>query len=69
VAAKPTPVPPLFGVSLASWFRDIGYQNVRDDTNYYFCKGAKEIQAFDRDMRAMSACWSTTTFFTYRKTG
>jgi len=55
--------------TLASWFRDIGYQNVRDDTNYYFCKGAKEIQAFDRDMRAMSACWSTTTFFTYRKTG
>ena len=37
--------------TLASWFRDIGYQNVRDDTNYYFCKGAKEIQAFDRDMR------------------
>jgi hypothetical protein len=37
--------------TLASWFRDIGYQGVRDDTNYYFCKGRKEIEAFDRDIR------------------
>jgi hypothetical protein len=24
---------------------------VRDDTNLYFCKGRKEIEALDRDMR------------------
>jgi hypothetical protein len=35
----------------AKWFRDIGYRDVRDDTNMYFCKGRKEIEAFDRDMR------------------
>jgi hypothetical protein len=37
--------------TLASWFRQIGYQSIRDNTNYYFCKGPKEIQEFDRDMR------------------
>jgi hypothetical protein len=37
--------------TLASWFRHIGYESIRDNTNYYFCKGAKEIQDFDRDMR------------------
>ena len=29
----------------------IGYRDVRDDTNLYFCKGRKEIEAFDREMR------------------
>jgi hypothetical protein len=37
--------------TLAGWFRHIGYQSIHDDTNYYFCKGAKEIQECDRDMR------------------
>jgi hypothetical protein len=37
--------------TLASWFKDIGYQRVRDDTNYYFCKGRKEIDAFDKEIR------------------
>jgi len=37
--------------TLAGWLRDIAYQGVRDDTNYYFCKGRKEVEAFDRDMR------------------
>lgn len=37
--------------TLASWLRDIGYQGVRDDTNYYISKGRKEIEAFDRDIR------------------
>jgi hypothetical protein len=36
---------------VANWFRQIGYRDVRDDTNLYFCKGRKEIEAFDRDMR------------------
>jgi hypothetical protein len=36
---------------VAKWFRDIGYRDVRDDTNYYFCKGRKEIEAIDRDIR------------------
>ena len=35
----------------ANWFRQIGYREVRDDTNRYFCKGRKEVEAFDRDMR------------------
>ena len=30
---------------------EIGYKDVRDDSNFYFCKGRKEIEAFDRDMR------------------
>jgi hypothetical protein len=36
---------------VAKWFREIGYKDVRDDSNFYFCKGRKEIEAFDRDMR------------------
>ena len=36
---------------LAKWFRGIGYRDVRDDSNLYFCKGRKEIAAIDRDMR------------------
>jgi hypothetical protein len=35
---------------VGKWFR-IGYREVRDDANNYFCKGRKEIEAFDRDMR------------------
>jgi hypothetical protein len=37
--------------AIVSWLRDIGYQAVRDDTNYYFCKGRKEIEAFDKEVR------------------
>jgi len=37
--------------TLAGWFRHIGYQGVRDNTNYYFCKGKKEIEDCDRDIR------------------
>jgi hypothetical protein len=37
--------------TLASWLRAVGYQGVRDDTNYYFCKGRKEIEAFTRDIQ------------------
>ena len=37
--------------NIAHWLRAAGYEAVHDDTNYYFCKGRKEIQAFDRDLR------------------
>ena len=36
---------------VADWFRKIGYRDVRNDTNLYFCKGRKEIEALDREMR------------------
>jgi hypothetical protein len=36
--------------TLASWLRVVGYQSVRDNTNYYFCKGRKEIDAVIRDI-------------------
>jgi hypothetical protein len=36
--------------TLASWLRAVGYQDIRDDTNYYFCKGRKEIEAVNRDI-------------------
>ena len=38
-------------VTSPSWFRKIGYREVRNDTNLYFCKGRKEIEALARDMR------------------
>ena len=36
---------------VGKWLRQIGYRDVRDDSNFYFCKGRKEIEAFDRDIR------------------
>ena len=37
---------------VAKWFRQIGYAGVRDDSNIFVSKGRKEIEAFDRDIRA-----------------
>ncbi len=36
---------------VAGWLRKIGYTSVRDDSNWYFNKGRKEIEAFARDTR------------------
>jgi hypothetical protein len=36
---------------VTDWFRKIGYREVGNDTNLYFCKGRKEIEALARDMR------------------
>ena len=36
---------------VANWFRKLGYREVRNDSNLYFCKGRKEIEAVDRDMQ------------------
>jgi hypothetical protein len=37
--------------TMANWLRAVGYQGVRDDTNYYFCKGEKEIEAVAQDIQ------------------
>jgi hypothetical protein len=37
--------------TIANWLRAVGYQAVRDDTNYYFCKGRKEVDGFNRDVQ------------------
>ena len=37
---------------VSKWFRQIGYAGVREDSNIFVSKGRKEIEAFDRDVRA-----------------
>lgn len=37
--------------TLASWFNDIGYTSVRNETNFYFCKGKKEVDAAGNAVR------------------
>lgn len=39
------------GGEVASWLSQIGYKGVKDESNWYFCKGRKEIEAFNRDIR------------------